>query len=62
MVSDLIFFISNFIDLSSFFFLMSLTKGLSIYLSKEPAFSFIDVFYFVSISFISAVIFIIFSF
>ena len=50
-VSDLTFFISNFIDLSSFFW-MSLIKGLSVYLSKEPDFSFIDVFYFLCLYFI----------
>ena len=44
---SLSFFISNFVDLIPlFFFLMSLAKGLSIiYLLKESAFSFINLYY-----------------
>ena len=55
-----LFFISNFINMSPLtFFLMSLAKGLLIFvhLLKEKPFCFIDLFcYFVFISFISALI------
>ena len=54
-------FVSDFIRAFSLFFLVSLANSLLIYLFKEPALRFFDVFYcfLVSISFISVLIFII---